>query len=255
MDLVSEGGFLVAYIPASARALVFWVYSIRNRGYEKIHYGPLPLPQNAILPRYDGGTTTVPAPGVLPANSFTPPMSFPMRGVYDETDMWFIAKEWRDTVFHVITNITPRWVRISVDIPMGIMQGRFQKDKIITGVPMPFGYSRGSIEMIHLPGIRYGYRFGNDTNLDIRTAVSFTYGEYIIRIPSNPELVANILSRRISARWVTLPINVYDTAIRTSLIDTYGTEGFQIMMDRARAVETYRQEIANVKQEILGEVG
>jgi hypothetical protein len=232
LGLVLENEHLTVYIPATSNAFVFRVKSRYNRGFEKYHYGPIPLPKNTTLPSYLGGAIAVPADGVMPATAYIPTgygLTFPTTmDVFDKTDMWYIPAEWRERLFHVIAEFTPRFLRVDLEIPRGVSQRRFQRDKVTVGVEKLFGFSRGRIETVHFPNIHYGYRFGNDTNLNVYTGVDFTYGEYIVEIPKDSELIFNILTRRIPSHWVTMPITIYDDTIKRAFLDTYGIEGFPL---------------------------
>ena len=244
LGLVPEGGYLTIFIPATGNAFVFRVKSRVNRGFERIHYGPLPLPAGLMLPSYVGGAIPVPVAGVMPGTTYIPSelaISFPFRGVFSETDMWYIPKDWRERLFHVITEVTPKWLRIDVQIPKGVTQGRFQRDQVSTGVDKPFGFARGRIELIHFPEIHYGYRFGNDTNLNVYTGVDFTYAEYIIEVPKSPDLIFDILTRRIPSKWITMPITIYNDTIKRAFLETYGIEGFPLYREdqRSEAVSAY----------------
>jgi hypothetical protein len=165
LGLCPENGFLTCFIPALGKALVFRVKSRVNRRYEVLHYGPLPLTSGTTLPTYEGSSVTVPASGVIPARAYTKDgLAFPTTlSVYDKSDMWYLPTDDRDRLFHVIQYVTPAFLRIDVQIPTGVTQGRFQKDRVTTGVDKDFGFSRGTYEIVHLPGIRYGYRYGNDS--------------------------------------------------------------------------------------------
>jgi hypothetical protein len=253
LGLVLEGEHLTVFIPVTGTAFVFRVRSRVNRGYEVINYGPLPLPANTPLLRFGGGLIPVPEYGVLPGLSYNPstmPISFPTTlDVYDKSDMWFIPKEDRERLFHVKMFITPSWIRVSVDIPRGVPQRRFQKDRVVVDVDKPFGWSRGFIEVVRFPQVYYGYRVANDTNLNVRTFVRFVYGEYIVEIPKDPEFVFNILTRRYPSYWLTMPITVMDTTLRTALIETYGFEGFPLypVNRKDEAVRAYAELLKGVK--------
>jgi len=248
--LVLEGEHLTAFIPATSKAFVFRVKSRVNRGFERFHYGPLPLPANLPLPSYVGGAIPVPANGVMPATAYTASgLSFPLSGAFDETDMWYVPKEWGDRLFHVKTQVTPGWLRVDLEIPKGVSQRRFQREKVSLGLEKLFGYSRGSAEAIHFPDIHYGYRFGNDSNLSVYTGVDFTYGEYVVEIPKDSELIFNILTRRAPSYWVTMPISVYDANIKRAFIETYGIEGFTVhpITERSEAISEYNTLLKEVK--------
>jgi hypothetical protein len=246
LGLVLENEHLTVYIPVTNKAFVFRVKSRYNKGFERINYGPLPLPRGLPLGSYLGGTSMVPVTGVLPAYSYVMiggEVTFPMSGTYDETDMWYIPKDWRERLFHVILDVYPRWLRIDLTIPKGVVQRRFQRDKITLGIEKNFGFSRGRIETVHFPEIRYGYRFGNDTNLNIYTSAIITYGEYVVEIPKDAEMIFNILTRRYPSHWVTLPVTSYDETIRRGFTETYGIEGFTVypINKRSEALAEYNK--------------
>ena len=106
------------------------------------------------------------------------------------------------------------------------------------------------IETVHLPEIRYGYRFGNDSNLNVYTGVVFEYGEYVIETPRDPELIFNLLSRKIKAdKWISLPVNTYDERVKRALLETYGIEGFPVygVHQREEAIPEYERLLREVK--------
>jgi len=250
--VLDENEFLVAFIPRTQKALVYRVLSVANRGFERIDYGALPIESGTTLPTYDGGSTTVPEDGVLPARAYTSTsITFPLSGAEDENDMWYMpkGKDYANRLFHVMLNLVPEFIRIDVEIPKQVKQLKFQKDKITLGIDYNFGFRRGNMEIIHIPGIHYGYRFGNDTNMSVYTNVVFNYGEYIVEIPKDPSLIFDILTRRERAYWITLPINTYDTTIENTLLSVYGIDGFPLFSrrERDRALTEYRNLVMGVK--------
>jgi len=246
-EILSENSYLVVYIPATNKAFVWRVISVENEGYYDINYGPLPIPQGYPFASYVAGSVPAPAAGVIPAACYTPltaTITFPLPNAYDPTDMWYIPKDYRERVFDVIEEVTPGWLRLDVTIPQGVSQGKFQRTNVSTGIDKLFGYVRGSLDVIHVPELRYGYRYGNDSSLNVYTGIRFRYGEYIIETPKNPELIFSILTKQMKVdKWVNLPIEVYDSSIQRALIDDYGFDGFPIysIADRAKAIPVYTQ--------------
>jgi len=247
--LVREGEYLTVFIPAYERALVFRVKSVVNAGRERIHYGPLPISEGDVLSTLDGGSASVPADGVLPARAYTEALTFPMSDVFDTDDMWYIPADYRERIFHVIQSVTPSFLRIDAQIPPAVTQGRFQREKKIIGVEKDFGFARGEFEMIHFPEIHIGYRYANDTNVDLRTSVQFTYGEYVVEIPRDAETLFRILTKKIESHWITLPISVADPSIEDALQKTYGILGFELFRSdqRDEAIAEYERILGGVK--------
>jgi len=249
-QLLTEGGFLTVFIPSTSKCLVFRIKAVANKNFPYYHYGSLPLKSGDTVASYDGGNISIPADGVLPSRGYTGQgMGFPLQGVYDNSDMWYVPTDYRTRLYHVFQQLTPGFLRTDVQIPAGVTQTRFQKTEYILGVNKDFGFARGSLETIHLPGIHYGYRWGNDTNLNLMTAVGFTYGEYIVEIPHDAELIFNILTRKVSSYWISLPIMTYDTVIKTALLDNYGTEGFLLrpISEKDEAISEYKNILEGVK--------
>lgn len=250
LGLVLENQYLTVYIPARNKAFVFRVKSRVNKGYEIINYGPLPLPAGEVLATYDGASATVLEYGVMPARAYTPTgKGFPLEGAYDEEDMWYLPEIYRDRLFHVIQYVTPSFLRIDIQIPRGVTQNRFQRDRVVTGIDKEFGFTRGKIETVHLPRLKYGYRWGNDTNLTVRTFVKFIYGEYVVEIPNDSSLIFDILTRKTISYWITLPINVWDPTIERALELTYGITGFTVygINERDRAIREYDELLKTIK--------
>lgn len=256
--LVEDNGYLTVFIPASQMAIPFRVLARHNRGGEVLNYGSIPITAAETWGSYDGGTTTAPAASVIPsrgftnsAKSFTPPSD--MSTVYDSSDMWYVPYDFRERIFHVKMEVSPSFVRCGVQLPKGQNQQRFQRDRAVLGVDKTSGFNRGSLEMIHFPEIRVGYTFGNDTNLDLFNTVKFTYGEYLIGIPGDAELIYNILDKRVASYWVTLPIATYDSAIKVGLQKDYGIEGFDMYSpeDRRYAIEEYEKIIEKINKDVL----
>jgi len=228
LGLVQEGGYLTLYFPCLEAAIVFRVRSRENRGFEVIDYGPLPIASGTSLPTYEGTVATAPADGVLPARSYTrEAVSFPapdwMRYmVFDQNDVWRLSRDDKDRIFHVRAFVHPPALRVEVRIPKGVPQYAFQRRRVTVGVDkVGIGATRGSVEAIHFPDIQTGYRFGNDAHLDLRTFVRFVYGEYVVEIPKSPEVVFDVLQRRIPSHWITLPVTILDEEVRRLLVDIY----------------------------------
>jgi len=258
--------YLVVNIPASGNAFCFRVIERRNQGYPTIDYGPLPINSGQALSTYAGASTTAPAAGALAAESFTnsglsftqsnPPnstssafTSFASGTVFDTSDIFHIPAELdKDTLFDVTQDITPKWLRVAVNIPTNQNQQAFQIGSISGGVGTSFGWRRGWFNVIHFPGLIYGYNWGNDTNIPCNTNVRLRYAEYKIEIVKNPELVFGILSKSspVPVNWKTLPVAQYPATLAQQLKIAYGFEGFPLYGSdqRAKAIPAYTSLIA-----------
>jgi len=221
-----------------------------NKDHEVFNYGALPLESGDTLNTYDAGTTTVPVDGVIPSRGYTRDgYDFPLEDVWDEEDMWYMPKDYNDRLFHVKQYTTPDFLRCDVQIPVNVTQPRFQREKKVIGIETDFGFRRGYTEVVHFPEIHYGYRWGNDTNVDFYTHAKFIYAEYMIEIPKDAELIFNVLIRKHLSYWLTLLITQYDRRIADALVKDYGFEGFPLYApyERDRAITEYEELLAKAK--------
>lgn len=241
--LVRDNEILTIYFPNTNKALVFRVITRANKEFETFDYGRLPLTAGDVLNTYAGDTSTVLTDGVMPAGTYTTGKQFPLTDVWDATDMWFVPYTWNDRVFHVKTYVTPGFLRVGLQIPQGVNQTRFQKERVVGGTSTAtgFGYNRGEIETVHFPEIHYGYTFGNDTNLSLITGARFVYGEYIVKIPNSASLIFDVLSRSYPCHWVGLPVTTADSTITQGLKKTWGFDGFSVYpnLKRDEAIREY----------------
>lgn len=238
--LVKDNELLVVYMPQSNKAMVYRVISRQNKSFERLDYGSIPTTAAQVLNTYDGTTHTVGVAGELPPRSYTAGTQFAKSGCWDETDMWFVPYTWNDRIYHVRMQTSPGFVRVGLQIPKGVNQSRFQKERVVGGVDTTqgFGYNFGEIETVHFPEIHYGYTFGNDTNLHLKTGVRFIYGEYVVKIPNSAALIADVLSRSYPAHWVGLPVSTADASITQGLKKTWGFDGFTVYPNQFREQAT-----------------
>jgi hypothetical protein len=270
--LVNENEYITAFVPATKKAFIFRVLARINAGKEIVNYGTIPSSVTAATamasPAATGGaavgvnepqaTTTWAGDGTIGGMSFnTTSFSFPppgdLSGAFDSTDMWYLKKQYRTTLFHTIMEVTPSWLQVECEIPKGVMQGRFQNDQgVQIGVGKTFGFSRGGVEMLHFPELHTGYRFGNDVNIDAYTSVKFTYAENRIAIPTDPDLIFSILTQQRQSHWITLPINTYDGSISNAFVGDYGFEGFPIFdsSQRETATSAYQKLTSKIIPEV-----
>lgn len=254
--LVPDNTYMVMYIPETRKALVHRVINRANPLGATIEYGALPLVTGASMPTYDGTSTTVPATGVLPARAHSQNRSglrFPLPNAWDANDMFYTPDDYGTTLVHAIMDVHPSIVRLDLQIPTGMDQGKFQKTNVSMGIdnlmsPLP----RGRIETAFIPEVVYAFMVGNDTNLDLYTGARFTYGEYHIEGVKNPYTVLDVLTGARAASWITMPITNYSNQLQQGLRDTYGYEGFPVYPRDARDREETRSQIIAEYGKIIG---
>lgn len=242
--LVNNNEHLTVYFPYNNKAMVFRVVSRYNAGFEKYWYGNLPLAASTVLSTYDGSSATVAAYGRLNARAYVTGLKFANSDTWDTTDQWFVPYTWNNRIFHSKLHVTPSFLRLGVQIPSNVNQQRFQREEVVGGADLMngVGYTHGDLELIHFPEVHYGYVVGNDTNLAIDVRCSFTYGEYIVEVPSNPEVIFGILQKLAPSYWFTMPMTSSDQTMTQGLKKTWGFDGFTLypLQKKAQAIEDYR---------------
>jgi len=261
--LVKDGGYLVVSNPVVQtgrdptdssisirynKAMVFKVLARQNVQGEKF-VCDLPTTTATSFRSYDSATPAATATGCLPARAYTAAsgLQFDMTGVENTADMWDLDHTYYDRLFHVNLRVSPGFVRVGVDMPSGTSQARFQRTKKSIGIGSDFGWRYGSTEFVPFPEVDCSYQFGNTTNVELRPKCAFTYGEYVVGIPSDPDIVYKVLIGKEPSHSVTMPISIYDAAISQGLIRTYGTDGFRIFPNTqySAAIDEYQAVITS----------
>ena len=250
MPLPPENSLLVVYFPGNNRALVYRLKCRWNSIYTRLDYGPLPIPKGATLPTLTGGTATVPADGVLPALAVAGPLTFPAPtgySAYDPTDMWYLPADYKDRIFYIEARFKPAWLRIELQMPPLVRQVRFQRDRVVLGAEKLWGFARGRVTTVAIPEVRQAFIVANDSNLNVYTKVTFEYGEYIVEIPRDPQVIYEAVVLKRGVHWVTLPVTLVDTNVVNALKKVYGIEGFPVYPPYKRS-EALREYAELIKQ-------
>lgn len=258
--LVRDGGYLIVFNPVTFlgtdrssrrkeqvrynKAIVLRVLSRWNSTHEKAVFD-LPTTTSTAFRSLDAGTPTATAAGCIPARSYTGAngVKFDLTGVENTSDMWDVDYTYYERLFHIHAKTIPGFLRIGVDMPTGMTQARFQRNKKILGVGQAFGWRYCNLETVAFPEIDFSWQFGNETNVEIRGGVEFTYGEYIVGVPNDPDVIFRCLAgKEPQAHRVTMPVTVYDGEVESGLTRTYGFDGFRVYSQRdyEAAISEYR---------------
>jgi len=252
LGLVKENEHIVLYNAPKRTAFVFRVLSRRNRGYEKIDYGPLPLTTKDRLITFEGASVSPPEDGVMPARSYTETgQMFPslVKDTHDERDMWYAPNDFRDTLFHVKHDISPAFLRVHAQVPINITLTFFQERAPLL-IRADFGWNRGQFETVHIPTLHYGWMWGNDTNLDVYTFVRFTYAEMEVETPRDAEVIFDILTQKYPAHWITMPwAKSVPVDVTLAFERVYDFVGFPLYMvtEKDKAIAKYEELLKKVK--------
>ena len=236
--LVKENYVLVVYFPFENAILPLRVVKRLNAGLEEFYYGPIPY------------TASGHETGVVPANSTTSEFTFSYARLVPEVaaDMWFFTDE--NKVYHVHVFIEPAYLlRCFVRIPYGTTHYDFRGVTPSEGLAkeIEFGFFRGYKEMVFLPHIKVGWIIANTTNIDLRTYVKFIYGEYETEFVRDPEVIWDIMIKKIPAHWVTfggkIPIDAGTMQKMLGALNAAIIHMLPMWTPRDQAVEQIRREI------------
>lgn len=251
--------YLVVELPAYGSVLPFRVVRRVNTFWDVIPYGALPVTTSTVFYSIDDDSVVnPPADGVVPARAVMrlgSYVTFPKMGwmsdsdVSDSDDMFYIsAKKFPDRVLHVVAKLRPSWLRVVVDIPPGTVQERYMN--AFLDLNRDFGFARGELEVVYLPDVRMGWRFGNDFNFPVHTEVRFVYGEYEVEVVKEPKLVFDLMIGRKPHHRVVLPVTIRSDSFERALNHTYGFTGYPIMpaSREAEAITTYAEIASSLRR-------
>jgi len=174
--------------------LAYRILARTNKGFEKINYGALPLPnwaaRTGLIAANSSSGRFLWSWGVLPAER--------------QTDMWWFDNN--DKIVASRWKVSPYMLRNFLFLAVGTQEivylGIATTDDT---VPSDFGYWRGEIELPVLPYMHMQMSSFNMTNMAILADVAFEYAEYNVELIRDPVLLYNLMTRRERAHWMTYP--------------------------------------------------
>jgi len=223
---VNEEYYLILFFPVLRRYLAFKVLERLNRGFENLLYGPLPYQET------DHGE------GVVPAGKFAGPYVFPSyfkaardriqwEGLVAEAANDIFYFEEKDKIFDVFLHIKPFLLRNYIQYPRNVSQISFREKVIARHDKIDdFGFFRNTYNAIYLPKIDIGYISANNTNVNLRTFVSFDYAEYRVELIKKKEDFLTILRDREKYKLVTMPYFSSQTKVQNVFEKIYEIEPF-----------------------------
>ena len=236
MGFVNEGKYLCTILPAKEAFLLFQVLARKNKGFERIDYGPLPIQVTG----YDDGV--VPATTVVPSATTGWKIAAYKAVAGDRVvgleeikaevagDIFYYTDE--RNLFHYILDVKPRMLKHIVMYPDRQPQTAFREQ---TALPTAdFGVFNGQFETVVLPKIHVSYQTYNPTNLDLRTYMTIYYAQYNVKVVKDEERVREVLRRGL-AKPITLPYNVTHEQVEKVLEEKYEGALFSVeLLEEAR---------------------
>lgn len=191
-----EGTNLLLYFPGFNAILCYDVISRKNKHFEELAYGPLPY------------TATGHEAGVVPANSSTGEYKFTWidtrRKDHEYTNMFYF--EYADRLMHVFMTIKPFMLRNYIHYPETTTLLAYLDT--VTNTPETgddFGFFRETYEIVYVPYLECSFETYNNTNIDLRTFVSFRFAEYEVELVTDREKMRDMWLEKIPVKKITLP--------------------------------------------------
>ena len=106
----------------------------------------------------------------------------------------------KNKIYHTYITFQPaHLLRVFRRIPKGTTSTMFRtvSPSPSLSVSIEFGFSRGTVEQVFLPHIQIGWFLANPTNIDLRTNVHMTYGDYDVEFIDSPDIIWNIMKGKI----------------------------------------------------------
>ena len=220
---VNEGKYLATILPVKEAFILFHILSRKNKGFERVDYGPLPVKYSATI---DDGVvpaqTIVPSPTTrwkLQAYYLTPgDRVVGLEEIRAEIadDIFYYTNG--DHLYHYLLHVRPTILRNTIFYPDGQPQSSFRDQ---TAMPTAdFGHFNGKYEVVVLPKIHIGFQTYNPTNMNLRTYVTLYYAHYIVSVVRDEKTVRDVLRRGL-VKPVTLPYNMTHENLEKTLAEYY----------------------------------
>ena len=264
--------FLDLFFPATGQSIVLYVRNRQNPVASLFNWGPLPTTTSTAFTVYNGegggfgGSAFPTVAGTIPAAGWFKGMQFGIppapngstwapnvnvQGTFPSgnNDVWYTLSANR--LFEVLQYVTPAWLRVSMDIPTGQNQQILQQT-VAGGVDQDFGWKRGTWYGVHIPGIHYGYEYGNDTNVQVMSRIFFRYAEQFVAVVTEPRIVFEVINNAIPNHKVYMPVVSNQDAVAAPLMAAYGYTGVPVYPRsmREQALPQYKNILDQAKQNL-----
>jgi len=259
--ILEPGDFVKIYVPCHDTYLVFQVVKVLNRGFEVLNYGLIPLSSGDTVNDVVSGTKTVPANGVLPARSWVSimlkPLTWMKPHIDSEVDLLFVESEKKNVLMHCYVVTTPGFIKMLVEIPRGYQRVPFrdftQPYSVLDSDIKP---ALGFVETISIPGVHQNVMFMNWTNIDLYVYITLIYGYYNIIVPSNPEVIYNVLSNKVkNVHEVVFSYYTSEPGVNDALRKWVGSFGISAnihILSKEKALKQIEEFLTKVPKEIRG---
>ncbi len=231
LGFVNVGKYLCMILPARQEFLMAQVVERRNKGFERIDYGPLPI----VIPGYDSGV--VPAGMIVPSTTTGWKISAYVTTPGDRVeglenigaelagDIFYHTEA--DELYHYRLKIFPTMLKHTVMYPDRQPQTGFRTQ---TATPMSdFGVFHGEFETVVLPKVHVSYQTYNPTNMNLRTSMTIYYAHYAIDPVEDEDKVIDVLKKGL-AKIITVPYFTTDTSVEKMLNEKYGGALFSVKL-------------------------
>jgi len=215
MGFVREGKYLCLIVPAHEKILMFRVVQRKNKGFEKILYGPLPYSTGVV----DGDSVFPSASDVWKIPAYVSTSGDRAEGLENLRadllgDIFYIPVDMVDMLFDVHLKITPYFLRHVIFYPEGQIQSGFRD--VAADYDKDFGFYNGDIRYVVLPNTHVAFRTYNDSNLNVYTNMIIEYANYKVQNVEDEAKAEEVL-RKGNAKIETLPYIYKHERVETAL--------------------------------------
>jgi len=222
LGFVNEGKYLCTILPARGTFLLFQILARKNKGFERIDYGPLPIEVTGYNDGVVPGGQIVPSPTTgwrISAYKLTPgDRVVGLEEIKAEVagDIFYYTDE--STLFHYTIDIWPRMLKHIVMYPDRQPQTAFREQTALPSAD--FGVFNGRFETVVLPKVHISYQTYNPTNLDLRTYMVIHYAQYDVETVRDANRAKEVLRKGL-AKIITLPYNISHEQVEKVLEEKY----------------------------------
>lgn len=194
---IQQGDYILLMLPYTPYAyLPFQVVRVESQG--RI---PQPrvfsFPSGTTFTSLISGFVTSTSPSTIPEFSKSPAftISMPMLNLFNKDNIFEapIDRGYNDTLVYYCLYMTPPWLRIQAEAPIGTIQNYYQFGRVAMPVDGQFGYRRGAIEVVQPPPLTIPFVLVNDTNMIARVSMNISYAEMRVKPIQDPYVVYELV--------------------------------------------------------------
>ncbi|MEM1971393.1 MAG: hypothetical protein QXM92_02905 [Candidatus Anstonellales archaeon] len=199
---IQQGDYILVLLPYTPYAyLPFQVVRVESQG--RIHQPSVfTFPAGTNFTSLISGFVTSTSPSTMPefskSQAFT--VKMPMLNLFNKDNIFEapIDRGYNDGLIFYCLYLTPPWLRIQAEAPIGTIQNYYQFGRVAMPADGQFGYRRGMIEVVQPPPLTIPFVLVNDTNMVVRVSMNISYAEMRVKPIQDPYVVYELVKPMIN---------------------------------------------------------